>query len=55
MTNSDTHPLGPFDSAAVAARIIVERYLGMIKNGIIGVDYLNDLTLAHRFRLPLID
>ncbi|KAL2018802.1 hypothetical protein VTK56DRAFT_360 [Thermocarpiscus australiensis] len=47
-------PLGPFDSSAVAARALVESYLGMIVNGEIGTDYLHDVCLAHRFRLDII-
>jgi hypothetical protein len=48
-------PLGPFDSSVAAARTVVEYYLDMIARGEIGVDYLEEISLAHRFRLDIID
>jgi hypothetical protein len=47
--------LGPFEPSTVAARTVIESYLGMIANGEIGTDYLDDILLAHRFRLDIID
>jgi hypothetical protein len=47
--------LGPFEYSTVAARTVIESYLGMIANREIGTDYLDDILLAHRFRLDIID
>ncbi|KAJ4298688.1 hypothetical protein N0V88_003720 [Collariella sp. IMI 366227] len=48
-------PLGPFSSSAEAARAIVKSYTDKVWNGEIGVNNVEDILLAHRFRFDLID
>jgi hypothetical protein len=55
MAELNVRPLGPFDSSAEAAHGLVEHYLGMIEGGEIDSAYLDDVRLAHRFRLGVID
>jgi hypothetical protein len=55
MTEQSGQPLGPFASSAEVARALVEYYLDMIASGEVGSQYLDDVFLAHRFRLDIID
>ena len=55
MTEAGGQPLGPSDSSVGAARAVVEYYLDMIARGEVGTDYLEEISLAHRFRLGTID